>query len=163
MSGRAGQSVWSTWWIAWSFFAGAFALVLYLGAASQASRFFVEAQRSGLIELLLATPLTAKQILEGQWRALLRMFGLPLVVWIALQLLGTFLAQQTWSRLAATAPADSTVGRPFPIELRVNARHVKVQVLTFDSDWIRIDRPSAGPVLVTPTRRGVLTRVVEFR
>ena len=35
-----------------------FDIVLYLGIASQAGRFFVEAQRSGLIELLLATPLT---------------------------------------------------------------------------------------------------------
>jgi hypothetical protein len=84
-------------------------LVLYLGTASQASRFFVEAQRSGLIELLLATPLTVKQILEGQWRALLRMFGLPLAVWLALQLLGTFLAQESWSRVAATAPPTTTV------------------------------------------------------
>jgi hypothetical protein len=108
-SGHAGQPMWSTWWIAWSFLSGAFALVLYLGAASQASRFFVEAQHSGLIELLLATPLTVKQILDGQWRALLRMFGVPLAVWLALQLLGTFLAQESWRRLAATAPGLTTV------------------------------------------------------
>jgi uncharacterized protein (DUF58 family) len=80
---------------------------------------------------------------------------------IAVVLTGSLLPAFVLGRatVAATAPADATVGRPFPIELRVNARHVKLQVLTFDSDWIRIDRPGAGPVLVTPTRRGVLTRV----
>ena len=80
---------------------------------------------------------------------------------IAVIVTGSVLPALVLSRVtvAATAPADATVGRPFPIELTVNARHVKVQVLTFESAWVRIDRPSAGPVLVTPTRRGVLTRI----
>ncbi len=51
--------------------------VLYLWASSQASRFFIEARRSGMMELLLATPLTVGEILRGQWRALGRLFGLP--------------------------------------------------------------------------------------
>ncbi|MBI3849395.1 MAG: ABC transporter permease subunit [Verrucomicrobia bacterium] len=94
----------------WSSCAGLLTLVLYLGTASQAGRFFVEARRSGLIELLLATPLTSKQIVQGQGRALLRMFGAPLVVLVAVQLLGTFLAQQmTWSRIAAVTPPTPTV------------------------------------------------------
>lgn len=103
MLANAGQ--WGIW-IVWSYLVGgAFTLVLYLGIASQASRFFVEAQRSGLIELLLATPLTAKQIVQGQWRALLRMFGPPLALYLAVQLLGAFMSQQTWNRVAAaTAP-----------------------------------------------------------
>ena len=37
--------------------------------------------------------------------------------------------------------------------------HVKLQVLTFDSDWVRIDAPTSGPLVVTPTRRGVLRRI----
>jgi uncharacterized protein (DUF58 family) len=61
--------------------------------------------------------------------------------------------------VAATAPSDATVGRPMPIELSVRAHHVKLQVRTFDSDWVRIDAPTSGPLLVTPTRRGVLTRI----
>jgi uncharacterized protein (DUF58 family) len=32
-------------------------------------------------------------------------------------------------------------------------------VLTFESGWVRIDAPTSGPLIVTPVRRGVLTRV----
>ena len=80
---------------------------------------------------------------------------------IAVVLTGSLLPALVLSRatVTATAPADATVGRPFPIELTVNARHVKVRVLTFESGWVRIDRPNSGPLLVTPTRRGVLTHV----
>jgi hypothetical protein len=92
-------------WMIWSYFGGLLTLVLYLGIASQAGRFFVEAQRSGLTELLLATPLTVNQIVQGQWRALRRRFGAPLAVWLAVQLLGAFLAQQAmWNRLATVTP-----------------------------------------------------------
>jgi hypothetical protein len=35
-----------------------------------ASRFFVEARRTGELELLLTTPLGAEQVVAGQWRAL---------------------------------------------------------------------------------------------
>src|SRR3989442_14367125 len=91
-------------WFGWGSLAGALTLLLYLGITSQAGRFFVEAQRSGLIELLLATPLTPRQIVQGQWRALLRMFGLPLALCLTAQLFGAILVQQmTWSQVA-TAP-----------------------------------------------------------
>src|SRR5438874_1848745 len=49
-----------TWWL-WSYLGGFLSLVLYLAVASQAGRFFVEAQRTRLLELLLATPLTVSQ------------------------------------------------------------------------------------------------------
>src|SRR3954447_7582741 len=59
---------------------------------------------------------------------------------IAVVLTGSVLPAFVLARVsvAATAPADATVGRPFPIELTVRAHHVKVQVLTFASDWVRI-------------------------
>ncbi|HEY2951033.1 MAG TPA: hypothetical protein VGK40_00545 [Verrucomicrobiae bacterium] len=101
------------WWI-WNSLGGALTLVLYLGVASQAGRFFVEAQRSGLMELLLATPLPARQIVLGQWRALLRMFGLPLAVCLAAQCLGAVMVQQRmWNSMAsATPPTVTTVTTP---------------------------------------------------
>ncbi|HEY6167020.1 MAG TPA: hypothetical protein VI454_03195, partial [Verrucomicrobiae bacterium] len=93
-------------WIAWSFLGGMFTLMLYGAVASQAARFFIEAQRNGLMELLLATPLTVREIVQGQWRGLLRMFGPPLAVCLAVQLLGTFMAQQlTWNQFATITPA----------------------------------------------------------
>ena len=80
---------------------------------------------------------------------------------IAVVLTGSLLPAVVLSRVtvAASAPTDGTVGRPFPIELTVHGHHVKAQILTFDSAWVRVDRGSSGPVLVTPTRRGVLTRI----
>lgn len=66
-------------------------------------------------------------------------------------------------RVTVTGPTDATVGRPFPLELDVSAHDVRVRILTFESDWVRVDGPTRGVHLVTPTRRGVLTHVrVEF-
>jgi ABC-type transport system involved in multi-copper enzyme maturation permease subunit len=96
----------SWWWMGWTYFAGAVSLIVYLGMASQAGRFFVEAKRTGLIELLLASPLTAPQIVQGQWRALARMFGPALTLCLALQFVGGYLVQKkTWSRLTAATAA----------------------------------------------------------
>ena len=64
---------------------------------------------------------------------------------IAVVITGSLLPALVLSRVTvtATAPADATVGRPLPIELDGARRtHVKVQVLTFDSDWVRIDAPT---------------------
>ena len=93
----------------WSLFGSVLTLVIYLGIASQAARFFVEAQRSGLVELFLATPLTVIEITQGQWRALLRMFCLPLALCLATQSLGALLVlQKTWNMIgAATANLPS--------------------------------------------------------
>jgi hypothetical protein len=59
--------------------------LLYLWAASQACRFFVQARLSGLLELLLAAPLSEKQIVLGHWRALMRLFGLPILLLLGVQ------------------------------------------------------------------------------
>jgi hypothetical protein len=50
-------------------------LIVYLAVASQACQFFAEAQRNHLTELLVTTPLTAREIMMGPWRALLRQFA----------------------------------------------------------------------------------------
>lgn len=91
----------TTVWNALSFF---LSLLLYLGAATQSSRFFVEARRSGLVELLLATPLDSKQIARGQWRGILRQFALPLCLVVLCQAAGTVLFQHRFAR-GAGAPA----------------------------------------------------------
>lgn len=80
-------------------------LALYVVAASAASRFFVEARRNGLIELLLATPLTAGQIVRGQWQACVRRLGAPFAV-LLVAILGGDLAVQlfggSWTSATAT-------------------------------------------------------------
>jgi hypothetical protein len=49
--------------------------------ALQACRFFVEARRNGALEMLLCTPLTGRDILDGQMLALKRSFLRP-IVWL---------------------------------------------------------------------------------
>jgi hypothetical protein len=92
-------------WIFWNMIGGIFILLLYLWAASQACRFPLEARRSGLLELLLATPLTERQIVAGQWRALVRMFALPVLLLLGAQLSASTLSQLGYQRLATQAAA----------------------------------------------------------
>jgi hypothetical protein len=88
-------------WYFWSYLGNAVTLVYYLGTASQAGRFFVEARRSGLIELLLAAPLNGREIVQGQWRALMRMFALPVTLFLCVQFAATILSQQAmWGVMA---------------------------------------------------------------
>ena len=141
-------------WLVWSYFGGLLTLVLYLGIASQASRFFVEAQRSGLIELLLATPLTVNQIVQGQWRALLRMFGTPLAVWLVVQLFGAVLVQQkTWSNIAAATPATPTFTRTTnmtttTIATGTTTTTVSVGGFTAPSGFVTLVMSVAGTLIV---------------
>jgi len=90
-------------WFFWNYVGSALTLIIYLGTASQAGRFFVEARRSGLIELLLAAPLNGKEIVHGQWLALVRMFALPVTLFLCVQFAATMLSQQAmWGLMAST-------------------------------------------------------------
>jgi hypothetical protein len=97
----------------WGFLGAAFVLLLYLAAASQSGRLLVDARRSGLIELLLATPVSAAQIIRGLWTAFTRMFGLALTLCLAAQFIGQALVQQaTWDEVAqsmASMPTTATI------------------------------------------------------
>lgn len=89
-------------WIAWAQLSSLIIALLYLWTASQACRFNVEARKTGLLELLLVTPLDGKAIVSGQWQALLRLFGLPVVLLVAVQLTGAVFAQRaTFGAMAA--------------------------------------------------------------
>jgi ABC-type transport system involved in multi-copper enzyme maturation permease subunit len=96
-------------WIFFNYVGGLFTLLLYVWAASQASRFFVEARRSGLLELLLVSPLSESQIVRGQWQGWLRMFGLPVALLLAADVAASTLSQLGFQRVAAQASTASTV------------------------------------------------------
>lgn len=97
-------------WIVWNYVGVLFTLILYLWTASQACRLFVEARRSGLLELLLATPLNEGQIVASQWQGLLRMFGLPVLLLLSVHVAGSTLAQAGYQRLfAGASTVTSTV------------------------------------------------------
>lgn len=84
VSGLTGGEMWALW----NFLSGAVSLVVYLSVASQAAQFFAEARRTRLVELLLAAPLSAHEIVMGPWRALVRQFAGLAVLLVAVQLLG---------------------------------------------------------------------------
>jgi hypothetical protein len=87
----------------WGYLSGALNFALYLAVAADAGRFFVAARRTGLVELLLATPLTVSDIVQGHWRGLLRMYLIPLAACTALQLTGNVVSQQkNFRRMAPT-------------------------------------------------------------
>jgi hypothetical protein len=105
-------------WMLWAYVGGALTLVFYLGTASQAGRFFVDARRSGLIELLLAAPLNGKEIVHGQWRALVRLFAAPVILFLCVQVAATALSQQaTWGAMAAAGGPVSNLAFTISIAL----------------------------------------------
>jgi hypothetical protein len=95
VSGAGMGSLWSLsvagFWIVYTV-ASALADALF-GAA--AGRFFVEARRSGHLELLLTTPAGAN-LLRSYWRALIKLFLWPVVFLIVADLLHTTLILNTW-------------------------------------------------------------------
>jgi len=96
-------------WMVWSWVGTLLYLLLYLWAGSQACRFFVEARRSGLLELMLATPLTEREIVAGHWRALRRMFVWPVLLLLSVQLIAATLAQLEFQRLATRTASVSSI------------------------------------------------------
>jgi hypothetical protein len=63
-------------------------LALYLWMASQASRFFVEAVRTGAVELVLVAPVNPPQIVRSQWTALRRTFLFPALLVVGTKIAG---------------------------------------------------------------------------
>ena len=82
---------------------------LMLWVAARASQIFVDAVRSGALELLLVTPVTAKSIIQAQWMALVRTFLFPVLCVVLLQLgTGVLAALETNGMLAAATSRAMT-------------------------------------------------------
>ena len=94
---------------AWSMGSGLLTLVFYL-LASQSGRFLVDARQGGLLELLLSTPVTPLQIIQGQWRAWVRRFGPPIVMVVILQGILSWLAH--WQMLDSMKTTFAAIPPP---------------------------------------------------
>jgi ABC-type transport system involved in multi-copper enzyme maturation permease subunit len=75
MGGMGPSAVFFLGYATWPFY-----FLLKIFVAIQACRFFVEARRTGALELICCTPITMKAIIQGQWILLRRVFLWPLVV-----------------------------------------------------------------------------------
>jgi hypothetical protein len=104
-------------WVVWGQASWVIVIGLYLWTAAQACRFFVDARRTGLLELLVVTPLKSEDIIMGQWCALLRTFGAPVLVLLIVQFMGTLLAQRASFGMVATSggPPIVSLGLQFLI------------------------------------------------
>ena len=88
-------------WMGGSFFASLGTYGLYIWAAAWGPRFLVEARHSGLLELMLASPLEVNRIINGQWHGFLRMFGAPVIVLLLVcAVVGGFAQQGTFGGMA---------------------------------------------------------------
>lgn len=85
---------------------------VYVWAATQASRFLVEARRTRAIELLLGSPLEVAQIVRGQWSGWLRMFGTPVLLLLLLQVMGNVVLGMGSRAGAVSAMGMSAVAFP---------------------------------------------------
>ena len=81
-------------------------MVLWMG--SQACRFFLESVRNGAMELMLVTPVTPRQIVRSQWKALFRAFLIPMLVLLALEITGDVHSLMSNLNTSNTGPAALT-------------------------------------------------------
>ncbi len=79
-------------------------VIFTLWFASQSSRFLVDARHNGMMELLLATPLTPRQIVRGHWRMLLDLFLMPGLLFLALQVFVSIVAVVGTSGVSSSMP-----------------------------------------------------------
>jgi len=75
----------STLWMASSYLEGFIILLIYISITSRACRFMVDAKRSGLLELLLVTPIPYTEVPREIWRAHVRRFAGPVLAILATQ------------------------------------------------------------------------------
>jgi ABC-type transport system involved in multi-copper enzyme maturation permease subunit len=100
-----------------------FYFLLKVFFAIQACRFFVEARRTGALELLCCTPLTMRVIVAGQWMLLRRVFMWPLIV-----LLSMHLAALMYSATRGTGVFGAAANGPgvFPFSMFIFYYYFKV-------------------------------------
>ena len=84
---------------------GLFVLALFLWMATQASRFLVDAVRTGAMELLLVAPVNPPQIVRGQWSALRRTFLFPALLVVGLKVAGGIVVALEFQKSMSSAGA----------------------------------------------------------
>lgn len=114
MEMRAGQpSIWLT--TSWSYLNRLVTWFTYFWVASHATRFFFDSKKTGFIELLLATPLGVGEIVRGHWLGFVRMFALPVLLLVTLDIIEQpALQQASYARIAALSKARASTSSQQP-------------------------------------------------
>ena len=110
-----------------------------------------------LLGVWLAIAAVARTTGAGWLVVVLVAVGAVVVVAAALPALGLGRVQ-----VHAAGPRDATAGRPVTlhVELRGTASAMKLRPLHPPGQWMRVEPPVTGTVVVVPARRGVVERVV---
>jgi ABC-type transport system involved in multi-copper enzyme maturation permease subunit len=103
------------WFVFASGCASVLALVLEFWLVAQVCRFYVEARKSGFLELLLVTPIRPGEIFRAHWLALRHLF-LPVVAAQILLTLGCGILQ-TWVSYSMTRATGTTPGMTPSVEI----------------------------------------------
>jgi ABC-type transport system involved in multi-copper enzyme maturation permease subunit len=112
-----------------------------------AAHFFLEARRTGALELLLTSPLPVRTLLRGHWRALRRYFVWPIVV---IGLLHVAFVWGSWSQLGAR----TTMGFNYLPYYIASATSSYVNFLTdvlalcFVGAWLSVSLSKPTPALL---------------
>jgi hypothetical protein len=86
-------------------------LVTTFWVVAHASRFFIDGRRTGLLELVLTTPLSVPEILRGHWGALWRTFRSPVLGLLVMQ---GVLGVAQWAQSRGSARGVGSGG--FPVD-----------------------------------------------
>jgi hypothetical protein len=134
-------------------------LFLKVWVVGEASRRFVEDRQNNAMELILSTPINEKDVARGQWRALVSLFGLPILAvtiseFIMLNLMRENFHHLDWTRIetalfvAIDSAALAWAGMWYALKLKGR---------------IRVMLTCLGLILVIPAMADAVSqRFVEF-
>jgi hypothetical protein len=138
-------------WILWQYLSWFVLMFFYLWAASNACRFLVDARRSGLIELILATPVTDRDFVRGHWRGIIRQFALPLGILVALVAGASWLGQSAWQKTIGSLP---TAPPPTATVSTNSITSTTTVVYSFSVKGRSVSNYNAGAIAKTPSVAG---------
>ena len=134
----------SGWWQVWGMVNYVFWIFLYLWAAAKACQFFAEARRNGMIELLLAAPLTAQETVQGPWRALVRVFAGPVLLLLGMQLVANLLSRSAAVGLFGLAGEMGWASAGFAAAVGVVVAFANLVALGWFGLWMGLVSKNAG-------------------
>jgi ABC-type transport system involved in multi-copper enzyme maturation permease subunit len=82
--------LWEGFGLLWPMLSGLFWMVIYIAVLLRASLLFTEEKERGSLQLLLATPLTDREVIDGKLTVLVREFGLYAGILCVLGVFGAF-------------------------------------------------------------------------
>lgn len=130
--------------------------IIKIWVASEVSRRMIEDRRGGALELLLSTPLSVKQVANGQTHALWRLFGWPVLVLLLGEIILARFGVRTWYSAAHNRELLLTFG------LGIGSFLVDLWAIKWVATWRSLFGRSIGKVMVATLLRILLVPWLLF-